>query len=658
MDKYYDYRILNESTKFVVHRLINEPNYNYFYDPAEKELFDQSWKHLIDNQNTDDFFQHLHNNRSRLVLLVFNYHLITPDNYYLRFDKEYISSKQYRSDVSEVIKEGITVSVNMAEEILKGTEYISQKGTIISAVSNLFSLSSLFSVPMPALSYMESQNLAEESPNIGKLITNRYTDNFFDTHFQVIPNPIEEVERGIDNESLQQKFINFRIDKDALLQQNVSLDQNFKLRENWDRHQVSNYNEFYSLLPAFVLSNLSLIQTGDLSWYNLSSTLCTNVLSISKSHQKDMICFQIEPCGIAKAYENKYDSNNLKFHELFNRIFHLLVKCNSRIGFAFDMESMLVIQIDLKNPSPTRIKSIDGSVKQLNFHMRCFKHSDSKYSIASIFMILTSFYFNNVQKKDRHSIQNLSNALLSNAADKEENDMWVLDFFKQERESNLSNYIQSSTGSYVHRDYPMIIIPRGTFEVIKDIRFKFQTLMPTCFTIIGNERKTVLKSDFCIESTKRSYKVVYGVSNVPMVLKTYNVSYITLRGLLSRRLFLKKYKSTLNSFLLEVCAFLKLQDRRKTDLTNLYQYGFINDSSPNRLGWFYLLERHMEKESKEPIILLGSVHKQNFYDRDLVLSKDLIGQLNRTHSKFLTKTSIRGKSLLAIYRHLRKPKSS
>ncbi|KAK6461051.1 hypothetical protein DFJ63DRAFT_314843 [Scheffersomyces coipomensis] len=418
-----DSDILENSTRFVVNHLLDEPKYNYFNDPQEKQQFDHGWNQLIHKQqdyNGPDNL--LRRNRERLTYLLNNFHIITPENPYPKFDEEYICSAQYSRDLSDATRDTYISFSDLTRKILvernKSYKY-DNFDPIIILVNKLSTLSWLFSVPMPQKEQtnLDTQEDYNYEPNNSFIRRNSdselnslpcYMDGgkpVFEIYFKIIF--YDPSYYGILGDTyLEQDMKRFKIDK-SYLQNSESIGYYHGITHDRSRYFEESLIDPIKRLLCGHFEDVELEKT----YYRNETIIPSCCLRINKLGINFSIPIEFKQGGIYDLCETQKDknSNTAEYHHFINQIVFQMINYKSKLGFAIDFDCFYVIKF-YENPNPTKYLHENGKeYNSISCAIRCFKHSMSEYSISSLLLLLTSQYFHTINKDEKKSIINLYN---------------------------------------------------------------------------------------------------------------------------------------------------------------------------------------------------------------------------------------------------------
>ncbi|KAK6199531.1 uncharacterized protein RJT21DRAFT_121913 [Scheffersomyces amazonensis] len=606
--EYIDHATIKESTKFVIQKLINETNYNYFNDPIEKENINKEWQRLIEKlPEPVDEESKLEINRRQLAFKICNFHIIVPENTIL--DEEYIVSHQYMEDlliVNDLVRDEVMHYVRN-NNLYKPTSI--DRDLIELSVDNLFSISRSVSVPIPRFKINSNNeidpNIYEsilsptsiipidypptsyrESSRHSRLSSSNYTlkSHTFLTLLQI--KAISNENNFADN-SLKMNFDKLIIDKAALQTMKPFV---FRIPRR-DELYFSYEGIVSTYIHHFILHAVMHFFHDDESPKRYQSPCLNSNCSISYNpdNHEFNVPFDIKDQGVFEAYQNR--NNQLKdtgFHELINEAIYNCLYCKSHIGFVIDMDCVLVVEIDVgASTRMGRVDSIDGGEYQLPCNIRCLRFSDSKYNLTIILMMLIKDYFDNVNTHKEDQVERLFDTLRLTRQDIVDMKKWQHDFVYLEWASKFSHYHQIENGDYAHNIYSYIIIPKECYEEVHHIKYDVEDLNEADFNTNCPE--------FCFETY--TYFQVDRLDGT-MVLKVYN-PYVVSERLLCNRQFLESYSIALRSFLYEVRAYRIIAEAPKISGKNgivenynshLYRSGIINwPAIDERYFGFYLL---------------------------------------------------------------------
>ncbi|KAK6199444.1 uncharacterized protein RJT21DRAFT_121775 [Scheffersomyces amazonensis] len=190
--------------------------------------------------------------------------------------------------------------------------------------------------------------------------------------------------------------------------------------------------------------------------------------------------------------------------------------------------------------------------------MKCFRFSESKYSVSCLIMMLIKDYLANINKEYEHHVVRLFDKLQMTEQDKVMNERCQAEFAYLEFASKHINYHQNDKGDYIHNIYPSIIIPQNSYKVLDQMRdrnfecsYHFRHVYPYFVSEFGHCH--IYKSRYC-----------------PTDTKYYTFTNHQSRGLLSKNSFLKAYSHTLRVFLSEIRTYRELYNVSKSGI--LYNY--------------------------------------------------------------------------------------
>ncbi|KAK6461052.1 hypothetical protein DFJ63DRAFT_314844 [Scheffersomyces coipomensis] len=412
-----DINILENSTRFIINHLKDEPNYNYYNDPQQKQQFDHGWNQLIQKQQDyngpDDL---LKRNRERLTYLLNNFHIITPENPYPKFDEEYIFDEHYPRDLFAATQDIYFNISSLTRTILKegNEEYIpSSKDFIVDLVRKLSSLSWFFSVPMPQRGKVEDFDSKDEHHF-------KYDNSFVtrddDSQSKGLPcymdggQPVFETRfRYVDKSNFQDMISSeidlhqFKIDKLYLM------DSECIGYYKGITHNKSIYFEQCLVQPVQkLLKGLFQEVVLEKNYDRVETIIPTCSLSINKLGSEFSIPIEFKVRGICDLIEkSKDDCNNHDFNRFLNQIVYQTVYYQSEVGLAIDFDCLFGIDLELK---PERVKMGNRNAIKFQPILNCFKQSSSEYSISFLLLYLTTEYFKTITSEHLQPIKEMSDS--------------------------------------------------------------------------------------------------------------------------------------------------------------------------------------------------------------------------------------------------------
>ncbi|KAK6461050.1 hypothetical protein DFJ63DRAFT_320460, partial [Scheffersomyces coipomensis] len=653
LDDLYDINIIRKSTKFVIDHLFVEPDYNYFNNSTQNEEQEKYWKELCENfeiktvsKKTNKF--NLTLERRKLIFLVFSFHNISSKNYFRYFDKDYISSKEFERDISQVINKGFKLVIIEMERKRK----LYKKGnikSIINIVSNLFGVSWGTKLSLPL------RILKENKTRVGSLSTRRLfhrnsrqslnipVPKVFEDYFQVVPRINELNVCEITNNYLDSLISELRIDRCSL----EKIEYSGIGKSRWSGYNkciVINYIEQYVLNPTCNLLDIMFCESKKHKiTLGLQEGVDPDVISdiTIKFHKSKseviIIPVEVKTGGVSSAYESRNKENKKSFHEIFNQISYQMITNNSKLGFIMDMESILIVQFeDIRNVS--RKQCLNDYQFHLNCRMRCLKYLESDYSINLLLVLLSNQCFIRVPKTQLTHMNELFHTLEMTERDKQDIKEWQLSFMRKDWKSKFGNYDLNEHGDYIHRDEKSLIIPAKCFKCIELIDWVIPSLEEDDFIIDTQKLRpdpTESQMKYFSQVSKVYYKNIDDPNyrSNPMILKVYNPIMGFQRGILPKYAFLESYASLLCMFLNEIQVFLALRHTDSSNNSNnninylpcLFQYGMCEFSTTTEFQGFYLLEEYIqptrELRGKELYdkaeISLMYMHKHNILHGDI-----------------------------------------
>ncbi|KAK6463480.1 hypothetical protein DFJ63DRAFT_120656 [Scheffersomyces coipomensis] len=154
MQNFIDFNILAKSSRFVIDKLYNDANYNYFNNAETYEDWNNEWRKV--KKDTIELSL-LERNRTRLVFWSFNYHVISIQNPYKDFDIEYISGEYCQGDLTHLMKSaeyffgGVDDDFRNVLREQHENESVHVLDLVRTGCINLFKISFWFSTPCPRL---------------------------------------------------------------------------------------------------------------------------------------------------------------------------------------------------------------------------------------------------------------------------------------------------------------------------------------------------------------------------------------------------------------------------------------------------------------------------------------------------------------------------
>ncbi|KAK6202505.1 uncharacterized protein RJT21DRAFT_112462 [Scheffersomyces amazonensis] len=635
---YIDLDTIQKSTRFVIDRLFNTPDYNFFGDKEQEEELNNSWSQFIETLPKEtDAASKLKRNRMKMAFVAANYHVISSKNPSSKLDKDYVASLQYRKDLDSIysfLKLGTSKLLDETGKQLEDEE----QTTLENMVLNLFKIAIILSLPVPLLDAPERESEQSENDiNQGitasaqslRLVTNYVSRaTIFDTYFQINPSPVE----NFDEEFINGIFRNLIIDFEFLLTVTPVLQSNGFKFDYINESIVSDIVRIYTLFPV-----TSLVPSEEpLPQHSVFSKVRTDfALIIEKDDKWFQVPVEIKPTGILKAFQQRNDErNNTTFLDLFNQVVYQMITFKSRLGFAIDRYCVLIIEID-KDAEYNRENNIDGAVYQLKCRMDCFNLFESKFNVKAFMVALCKQYFSSVSRNDESKLEELFKTLEMTEEDKERNREWQVGFVRQEWASTFSNYSLQGK-EYVHNQYRCLSIPKDCYEAKRTLRYSSK-LNEKDFNIVQSNIRPEVKIENKYFSQVGVVKCITKSVNIDLkkrlVLKVYNPSRSPSRGILPRRAFLSAYEFALSMFLLEVRAYRALGVRRsgknsgqKNYIPRLYQFGYCEWKGYSQFQGFYLLIEYKDNHTsslsapvlfKKSLESLDIIHQKGFLHGDI-----------------------------------------
>ncbi|KAK6201365.1 uncharacterized protein RJT21DRAFT_34770 [Scheffersomyces amazonensis] len=541
-------KTLYESTEYVVDKLINEPDYNYFNNAIQKDLLNKNWQELVSSQKSHekDYSLMILNNEARLVFLLFNYHLPTSDNPFEKLDKNYINSPHYFPDIEFLIDyahhelDSIILEILCKKQILRKTQ-------ITNMVHRLFALtSSLFFPPLAEIP-------SKQKPQFKTLY--RIHKDLFDEHYQFIPQSGNQDKMQITDKFLQEAIDNFELNKQLLLKSDHTTTR--KARSSiFLRDKFNRFTQNFFLLETSQFSQDKFKNSCFCNFNNFNLHKAAYVFG--SALQKFHMGILVDGNANYQDYDNRNNFGEENFHILFNKVVLMLIEERIRLGIVFMADCMLVIELD-ENPQPTIIHNMDGPMCQISCSMRCFKYSEARYGIPCLFMIIVHDHFLKVQNREIQEIP--FQPIRITPKDKTANHKWQMEFLKSELESKFVNYVPNESGDYVHQVYPSIIIPDSCSAVMQ--KFNYREL--DHYFKDENFSEAFAAADKYPTRHYYGYSLDFGKNFDSYFFGNYMISLFFIppcrsTGLFARGSFLKKYALILKVFISEVGLGLLLDE--------------------------------------------------------------------------------------------------
>ncbi|KAK6198656.1 uncharacterized protein RJT21DRAFT_527 [Scheffersomyces amazonensis] len=309
--EYVDLNAVQRSTEFAITKLIEEPSYNFFNDPTQKQILNESWNTLIAQ-------------------------LPDPKDKESKLDRNR-QNEEYRNDRFDIIVEVFNKIRHLYEE----NQHANEESVLLSRrdVRNLFGFCCCISVPQPRFTVQSKHNKLDKkftnTNNPSSKFLNYKFNNCSKTskkHFQIVPICDK---KKYNDESLQKMFSKFKIDK-AVLQQFIFLDKSY--------HPIKHVNQYmcHYLLYPLTLTLYTRLNDVERSCYPKFDAFEVPVSGIKNKRRYETF-FLLRDKGIYNAFQNRNDKlNNTAFLKLADEIIYELKEKNSRIGFAVDMDCVLI----------------------------------------------------------------------------------------------------------------------------------------------------------------------------------------------------------------------------------------------------------------------------------------------------------------------------
>ncbi|KAK6202375.1 uncharacterized protein RJT21DRAFT_118391 [Scheffersomyces amazonensis] len=462
--EYLDLNAIQRSTEFVLTKLIEEPSYNFFNDPIQKQILNESWNTLIARlPDAIDEESKLERNLQKLAFKICNYHVIIPETTIL--DEDFVLSKKYKDDHFKIIGEVSEEIVNFYDK----SQHV-DNDLVLRYVLKLFALCCCISVPQPRFRVILEQNeidkkdsIADNPPSTLSMSKYNNCSSTSKIHFKIVPRCDEE---KFSNESLEKMFDKFKIDKDVLRRIHTPLSDN-----NYPGPgDVNGYICYYLLYPLIrtTFARLRYIRNSSLKESKYKNEVTINGV---RNIYRYGTFFLLKDKGIFNAFENRNDKqNNAAFLKLADQVIYNLKVNESRIGFAIDVDCVLIVDINVDSSfynKPNKIETIDEVVCEVPCSMRCFRFSESKYNVFCLLMMLLYDYFTCVNQTQLGCIDDFFKELELTESDISDNESWKKRFAELDWDSKYSNYHQNENGDYTHNLYPSIIFPQRAYKEIE-----------------------------------------------------------------------------------------------------------------------------------------------------------------------------------------------
>ncbi|KAK6463140.1 hypothetical protein DFJ63DRAFT_334697 [Scheffersomyces coipomensis] len=393
MDKYCDRNILLRSASFIFNKVINDPNYNFFNDATAKAEFETEWNHLVSNQ-IDDEEHFLENNRTKLVFLVYNYHVLVPGKHFNKLSKCYLYSEQFYLDFDRLSSLSGILFDALYQTFTGPTD---SNPAICRCIGQLYNLSLIMAMPLVPTTYPILESSSEMIP------FSRIMKFYFELNPKVTL---------INDDYINRLIHRFVVDKALLGKWGTIHQTNEKqILQEMDELQFSRYICSNILLP---------IQSILLKKFNYAEVLNASELYVDvsefsirvrKSRGYLKVPIEIQESDISIAFNNQ---DSVKWKHIMNRILYVMLAYKSKLGFVIGVDCLLIVQID-ETPDLFRL---DGTqAYSINCHTRCIKNDDMKYSIPLLLIIFLVDYFQNVKESDQNSMSLLFNNLKRDGTD-------------------------------------------------------------------------------------------------------------------------------------------------------------------------------------------------------------------------------------------------